>query len=345
MTNSFNNKILSERDEHLASGRTIALETKHYRAYIDRRGAALQVLQWTLDDNTDVPLTESYGKESPFTCGQTLIPWPNRIADGQFLFENTSVAIKKNEPALRNAIHGLATDELWNVVEKAHDGSSVTLGFHYDPSMQKSSQGWPWEFSAHVRYTLSADGLTVTTSVKNNSGSTMPWGYGAHPYITAGHAALNQCVFHANVDDWWVTDDRLLPTGQHFPVGKGVPAINETTSMKDVWFDTPFTVSKETPVVDGWRELARLTGQVEDGRCISVVMDADTKFTWLQIFTTGEKTVMFPGKETGEGRALAVEPMTCPPNAMVTGQDLIVLAPSAEWSAQWRLHGELSSRS
>ena len=76
MTNSFNNKILSERDEHLASGRTIALETKHYRAYIDRRGAALQGLQWTLDDNTDVPLTESYGKESPLRAVKLLFPGP-----------------------------------------------------------------------------------------------------------------------------------------------------------------------------------------------------------------------------------------------------------------------------
>ena len=36
--------------------------------------------------------------------------------------------------------------------------------------------------------------------------------------------------------------------------------------------------------------------------------------------------------------------MTCPPNAMATGQDVIVLQPLAEWSGQWRLHGEVSDR-
>ncbi len=34
-------------------------------------------------------------------------------------------------------------------------------------------------------------------------------------------------------------------------------------------------------------------------------------------------------------RAVAVEPMTCPPNALRTGNDVIELRPGHEWRAQW----------
>ncbi len=36
-------------------------------------------------------------------------------------------------------------------------------------------------------------------------------------------------------------------------------------------------------------------------------------------------------------RSLAVEPMTCPPNALADGADLVVLAPEGTWSGTWTL--------
>ena len=37
-------------------------------------------------------------------------------------------------------------------------------------------------------------------------------------------------------------------------------------------------------------------------------------------------------------RSLAVEPMTCPPNAFRTGRDLIHLAPGQSVSSRWGIH-------
>jgi aldose 1-epimerase len=34
---------------------------------------------------------------------------------------------------------------------------------------------------------------------------------------------------------------------------------------------------------------------------------------------------------------VAVEPMTCPPNALADGTDLIVLEPGGEWAGTWTL--------
>jgi aldose 1-epimerase len=52
-------------------------------------------------------------------------------------------------------------------------------------------------------------------------------------------------------------------------------------------------------------------------------------YRWLQVFT---------GDPLGPDRrrkALAVEPYTCPPNAFVTGDDLLILQPGATVTHAW----------
>jgi aldose 1-epimerase len=34
-------------------------------------------------------------------------------------------------------------------------------------------------------------------------------------------------------------------------------------------------------------------------------------------------------------RGIAIEPMTCPPNALATGTDVIVLDPGGAWTGRW----------
>jgi aldose 1-epimerase len=66
----------------------------------------------------------------------------------------------------------------------------------------------------------------------------------------------------------------------------------------------------------GWR--------VEVG---DVAVWADDAWPWLQVFT-GDLP------EIGR-RGLAVEPMTCPPQAFGTGEGVIRLAPTDRWSGEW----------
>jgi aldose 1-epimerase len=50
-------------------------------------------------------------------------------------------------------------------------------------------------------------------------------------------------------------------------------------------------------------------------------------FGWVQVFT--------PDDHPGRGRAVAVEPMTCPPDALNSGIGLLTVAPGEEWSGSW----------
>jgi len=88
--------------------------------------------------------------------------------------------------------------------------------------------------------------------------------------------------------------------------------------------DTAFT--DLAPEADGrWR--MRLTRPSSD-RVVTVW--GDPAYRWVQVFT-GDTLAGEQSRRSG----LAVEPMTCPPNALATGQDLLALEPGQAWSAPW----------
>jgi aldose 1-epimerase len=76
---------------------------------------------------------------------------------------------------------------------------------------------------------------------------------------------------------------------------------------------------------DGW---ARVRLDTPAG---SVELAVDRSWGWLQAFT-GD--TLPPGERR---RSVAVEPMTCPPNALADDVDLVVLDPGGEWAGTWTL--------
>jgi aldose 1-epimerase len=56
---------------------------------------------------------------------------------------------------------------------------------------------------------------------------------------------------------------------------------------------------------------------------------ADPDFKWVQVYT--------PDNYPGRGRAVAIEPMTCPPDALNSGVDLLWLEPGESWAGRWGL--------
>jgi aldose 1-epimerase len=108
-----------------------------------------------------------------------------------------------------------------------------------------------------------------------------------------------------------------LPTGTRQPFSGDVGRIGEQA------FDTPLTDLTRDP--DGWARL-RLRGPLGE-----LVLAIDESWPWLQVYS---------GDTLPEGqrrRSLAVEPMTCPPNALADAADLLVLEPGGEWSGTWTL--------
>ncbi len=250
--------------------------------------------------------------------GQLLMPWPNRIADGRYDRDGETRQLALSEPARRNAIHGLVRWATWSLLEHGED--HLTVGYRLHPQ-----QGWSWTLDLRVAYQLDAEGLTVRPHARNVGTGDAPFGFGVHPYVTAGEARVDELELTVPAGSSLQVDpERLLPLGTQ-PVDGGPHDWRDGGLLGGAELDTAFT--DVIPYADGrWRVRLRHPGT---GRAVTVWADAEA-YPWLQVFT-GD-SLPEPLRRTS---GVAVEPMTCPPDAFRSGQDLVVLAPGQEFEGDW----------
>lgn len=250
----------------------------------------------------------------PLHCGVMLGPWPNRTADGIFSHRGHIYRLPITEPERNNSIHGFVADVDWEV--KAATPETAVLHYLLEPR-----PGWPWRMRFENEYALSDAGLKCTSRVSNMSGHRIPMGLGVHAYINAQDAPLDDCVLHVPAVARLPLDpDRNLPCGPLTPVA-GTQFDLHHRMLAGTWLDDAFTVEAG----DG------VECSVLDEHGVGSKLWFDSAFGWVQVFTAAQ----FPGR----GRAIAIEPMTCPPNALRTGVDLIYLDPGESWEASWGIAG------
>lgn len=246
--------------------------------------------------------------------GAVLVPWPNRLADGRYDFAGVEHQLALSEPATGSAIHGLLRWTPWHALR--HDAASVLMGTRLHPQ-----PGYPFDLDVTVDYSLAGDGLTVTTSARNVGADICPFGAGQHPYLSPGGGTLDRCILELAAETVLTPDARGLPAGRHDVAG-GELDFRVARPIAATVIDAPFTDLQRD--AEG-RARVRLTAP--DGSCVELW--ADARHPVLQVFT-GD-TLTPPRRRT----ALAVEPMTCPPNALRSGEDLIVLEPGESVALQW----------
>ena len=105
------------------SGEQVELTFGEQRAVVVGVGAGLRT--YTVGDRTILD-EHGVGDVCRSGRGQLLTPWPNRIEDGSYEFDGRSFELPLNEPARRNAIHGLVRWSHWSVAERAADRVAST---------------------------------------------------------------------------------------------------------------------------------------------------------------------------------------------------------------------------
>jgi aldose 1-epimerase len=268
-----------------------------------------------------VPYVESYpvDQRPPSSTGAVLVPWPNRVADARWSLERESQQLAVTEPDRENAIHGLARYVLWRVVE--HSGPVVVL-----ETTIPTQPGWPVPLLTSIRYALDDHGLTVTHTVTNLGSRATPFGVGVHPFPRAGNAETDECTVRlAAATVVPVDPERLLPARPPRSLEGDEQDFRLGRLLAGVLLDTAF--GGASPLPDDPGQLVRHTLTDPSGQGVEVW--AEPVFRWVQVYTADS----FPGR----GRAIAIEPMTCPPNALNSGVDLIVLAPGEDWAGSWGL--------
>jgi aldose 1-epimerase len=264
------------------------------------------------------PVIDGYGADEMARVGrgQVLAPWPNRVADGRYGFGGETLQLPLAEPDLGNAIHGLVRWSSWDLLERT--SSRVRLRHVLWPQA-----GYPFTLLLELTYELSDAGLRVTVRSENAGRTEAPYGTGMHPYVRAELGGIDGSVLGVAAEQWLESDERKIPTGRLLSVAGTRYDFREPRRLQGVAMDTAFTGLERDH--DG---TARVELRSADGaRRVTVWMDGH--FDYLMLFT-GD------GLPDGERRrSIAVEPMTCAPDAFRNGLGLLVLEPGEHVTGTW----------
>lgn len=280
-----------------------------YVATITEGGGSLRALS-----HDGRPLLAGFAEDAMPSggAGQLLVPWPNRIRDGRYTFAGATQQLPLSEPGRRNASHGLVRWTAWSPVSVAAD--TVTLGYRL-----MAQTGYPWTLDLRVTYAVGPDGLTVTQSATNLAASAAPYASGAHPYLTAGAAPVDDWTLELPAATRLLSDpERKLPT-EHEDVGGTDYDFREARPIGPVVLDHAFGDLERD--ADG---IATVTLRGPSG---GVALWVDWRHRWLMVYTADDRP--------NARQVVAVEPMTAPPDAFNSGADLLALGPGETIEVGW----------
>jgi aldose 1-epimerase len=290
------------------TGRRFVLSNGTATAEIAQVGASLRALAV---GGTDLVPRYPDDAVTPAASGVVLVPWPNRIRDGVWDDEGTTRRLAISEPALGNASHGLLRFSPYTADAEPTD--RVTLRAEVYPQT-----GYPYHLATAVTYALTDSGVHVRHELRNDGPEPAPVALGIHPYLQIGGVDTAALSLRSTGTTRLVLDERSLPVGEE-PVDAATD-LREGRRLGDVSLDTAYRgFAREA---DG---RIRHTLTAPDGRALSLWQGEG--FKWAQVFTTDR----YPGHPL----AVAIEPMTAPPDAFNSGTDLRRLLPDETWTLEW----------
>ncbi len=300
-------------EESLPSGQQFEIRKRDKRAVITEVGATLRVFEVS---GQEFLFTFSQNEMSRFSEGQVLIPWPNRIDHGMYVFNSMTEQLPLSEPARQNAIHGLTRWMNWQATRHEADLLIMSLVLH-------AQDGYPFVLSLRETYALTERGLEVTTVASNIGSTALPYGVGHHPYLTVGTELINPDLLLIPANSHFLTNVRLIPIPPAVSVAGTPFDFRKMHAIDDVMMDTGFT--DLIPDADGFTrvKLAAPGGNPH----VTVFMDSNHHF--LQVFT-GDALPASAAR-----RSIAIEPYTCAANAFNNGLGLRVLQPGESFKTLW----------
>ncbi len=290
------------------TGRRHILRRGDASAEIAEVGAALRALRI---GRVDLVPRYPDGLPTPAASGVVLVPWPNRVRDGQWRHAGIERQLAITEPALGNASHGLLRFVAYRVTDSRAD--AVTLAAEVFPQT-----GYPFHLSTRVTYRLVEAGLHVEHSITNVGADAAPAAVGAHPYLCLSDVDTAALTIEVDAETWFRVDERSLPVAEE-PLD-AAHDLRIPRPLGELHLDTAY--ARLARDGDG-----RVRGvlRAPDGRRLTLWGGEEIRY--LQVFTTDR----YPGQSL----AVAIEPMTAPADAFNSGRDLRVLDPGETWEIDW----------
>lgn len=298
----------------LPSGEQIAIAHGDQRAVVTEVGATLRTYV-----KGGVAVVEGFVAEEPsdHARGQVLYPWPNRLGEGEWTFSGRHAHAAIDDVAHATAIHGLVRWRPFRVEAVNQNRCVLSLLLHPSPA-------YPFLTELSVAYHLGSLGLTVTATVTNRDDVVVPFGLGFHPYLAVTTPTIEGALLEVPAHAYVALNERQLPSGEILPVVSSPLDFTKRKSLSGHELDVTFT---ELTRDDSGLAVVTL----EDAQGGELELSVDRNFPYVQVFT---------GDTLEKGRrrtSVAVEAMTCPPDALRSGKDVVGLEPGQHWAGSWRL--------
>jgi aldose 1-epimerase len=243
-------------------------------------------------------------------CGIPLLhPWANRLAGPVYTVEGKRVALDMASPLLHPdsnglPLHGVPWAKLaWEVTAEG----PATLAARLDWDRAELLAVFPFPHRLEISVELLPAGLTVETTLTAGPSGPVPVSFGFHPYLQLPGLPRDQWRMRLPSMHRLALDDRGIPTGNETPFA-GLDDVLAGTQLDDGFR------------LDGDRAAFSIEG---GGRRLTVELVGG--YDHAQIFTP-------PGREF-----LALEPMTAPANALISGQGLRIVPAGASFKAVFRI--------
>lgn len=281
---------------------------------VPEMGARLNRFLVNLHGET-VPAVDGY--KTPLELGKQasaksslLAPFPNRVADGKFTYRNESYQLEINKKKEHNAIHGFISDQVFTVVsaDVVEDFYEIVLEY-----VSEGAKGYPFAFKTTVTYRFGGVWLSVDTAVTNLEKTSIPIGFGWHPYFQLT-VPIDEVQLTLPPVERIDVDARLIPTG----VTEVYEKFQQPTYIGETEFDTGFHFLSDQREIQLYDD--------SHGMYLTIWMEGEgNNYEYVQLYTP-------PGR-----KSIAIEPMTCAADAFNNGMGLKKLAAHDTFKAQFTI--------
>lgn len=231
-----------------------------------------------------------------------LFPFPNRISGGKYEFNQTKYELNCNETSLNNALHGHIYDKPFSVKNSEANENNAVVSFYYVD--KGKTKGFPFPYQIEIIYTFSANKIDINFNILNTGKKSFPFGIGWHPYFKTSN--LNSGSLDFEAENQYLLDEKMIPLNE-IPLKFKTPLLIENTFLDDCFITNKPKASFKCEAYE-----------------IEMVYTSNTEKNYLQVYTP-------PTRD-----CIAIEPMTCAPNAFNNQNGLLVLEPNEKF--EWQIN-------
>lgn len=308
--------------ESLPTGLQYQISNGKMSAIVTEEGATLRSLKVK---GQEFLVTFPENQPTTFYHGQVLLPWANRIAGGQYVWNGVTQQLPLNDISHNSALHGLSHWLNWTVAKHVSDSITLTVVEH-------AQDGYPFVLAFSETYAITSRGFEVFTTARNIGTTTAPYGVGHHPYLTlsAGVDVIDTNILTLPAKSYFLTDANLIikppavsvvGTPFNFLKPRAIGATEMDTNFADLIYDA-----------DGYTRTYLSTA---NGR-VRMTLFFDGQHKYMQAYTSDTVPIASQIR-----KALVLEGYTGATNAFNNGLGLVVLKPGESITTHWGITIEL----